>query len=93
MEEKQFTTEEMTEISKLQTRYQNAIFQLGELEIREQAVNEELSAIKDGKKKLKDAYREVQKDESQLLKDLTDKYGEGSLNIKTGTFTPAEKPE
>jgi len=88
-EEKKFTTEEIQEISKLQNRYQTAIFQLGELQIRKYSVEQELGNIKSVESKLQDEYLKIQQDESLLLKNLSDKYGEGSLNIKTGTFTPA----
>jgi len=31
---------------------------------------------------------EVREKENTLAKELTDKYGKGSLNIETGEFTP-----
>jgi hypothetical protein len=52
-------------------------------------VEQELGNIKSVESKLQDEYLKIQQDESLLLKNLSDKYGEGSLNIKTGTFTPA----
>ena len=37
---------------------------------------------------LKDKLSELQKQELTLAKSLSNKYGEGSLDLETGTFTP-----
>lgn len=92
-EEIRFTNEEMQQISKLQSRYQSTIFQLGESQLRKKSVELELENLKQIEEKLIGEYKSVQNDENSLLQQLTDKYGEGSLNIKTGTFTPKTKSE
>ena len=32
----------------------------------------------------------IEKEEAALAKSLTEKYGQGTLDIETGTFNPAE---
>jgi tmRNA-binding protein len=92
-EEIKFTEEELEKVATLQNKYQNSIFQLGELQIRKASLEGELEALKSVESNLKDEYLSIQKDETALLQSFTEKYGEGSLNIKTGTFTPAEKAQ
>lgn len=92
-EEKRFTDEELQQIAKLQSRYQSTIYQLGETQLRKKSTELELENLKEVENKLTEEYKSVQQEESNLLKSLTEKYGEGSLNIKTGTFTPKGKSE
>jgi len=46
----------------------------------EQLVNEKF--------RLEADYTQIQQNESQLVSELTEKYGVGNLDINTGTFTP-----
>jgi hypothetical protein len=39
---------------------------------------------------VKDEINKIEKEEQDLAKTLSDKYGRGSLDIETGTFTPTE---
>ena len=38
-------------------------------------------------------YAELQQKERDLVKELNDKYGPGSLDPQTGVFTPVPEPE
>ena len=38
----------------------------------------------------KDEVKKIENEERELAQKLSDKYGRGSLDIETGTFTPAE---
>jgi hypothetical protein len=90
MSEIKFTSEEMEQISKLQSRYQSTIFQLGETQIRKKSVDLETEYLKKVEDNLIEEYKKIQTDEGNLLQQLTEKYGEGSLNINTGTFNPKQ---
>ena len=79
----QFTNDEITKLRSLQAKFNNATIQFGQLKISQLKL-EESETI------LKKALAELEKEETTLAKSLTKKYGKGSLDIETGTFTPAE---
>ena len=79
----QFTNDEITKLRTLQSKFNNATIQFGQLKISQLKL-EESETI------LKKALAEWEKEETTLAKSLTEKYGKGSLDIETGTFIPAE---
>ena len=74
--EKQLTQEELQQVKSLQEQSQQVTIQLGTLEIK--------------KMQLKDQIKNLQQQEEQLAKSLSDKYGNGTLDIDTGKLTIAE---
>jgi len=65
------------------------------LQNRKRAVKEELSEIgfleirvKNKKTSVEEFYNETIKLEAEVAKTLEDKYGKGSVDIMSGTFTP-----
>ena len=78
-----FTNEEITQLRSLQTKFNNATVQFGQLKISQLKL-EESEVV------LKNALSQLEKEESTLAKSLTEKYGQGTLDIETGTFNPAE---
>ena len=76
MAEKQLTPEELQQVKSLQEQSQQVTIQLGTLEIK--------------KMQLKDQIKNLQQQEVQLAKSLSDKYGNGTLDIDTGKLTIAE---
>lgn len=83
-----FTQEEMQEIANLQRKYQEKIFQLGQVKFDEASIKEATERLKEKEKSLFDEWKDIQQEEQDILKKLADKYGDGSLNLKDGTFTP-----
>ena len=79
----QFTNEEITKLRNLQSKFNNATIQFGQLKISQ-------IKLKETESTLKNALKELEQEESTLAKSLTEKYGKGSLDIETGTFIPAE---
>ena len=73
MAEKQLTPEELQQVKSLQEQSQQVTIQLGTLEIK--------------KMQLKDQIKNLQQQEEQLAKSLSDKYGNGTLDIDTGKLT------
>lgn len=83
-----FTDEEMAQFKDLSSRYQENLVSLGQLYISRLELEEKNSALNEEEKKLKLLYASLQKLESELLNKITEKYGDGSLDPKTGIFTP-----
>lgn len=86
-----FTEQEMQSIAKLQNEYQQSIFALGQLDLEKTDLEQQLSQIKEQRDKVYDNWKNLQDQENQLLNSLSQKYGDGSLNLKDGTFKPIQK--
>ena len=79
MQETQLSQEELTQLKEVQTiqgslitSFGNIEYQLQSLELQKEQVIEQLEALK--------------QKEIDLGKALTEKYGNGSINLETGTF-------
>jgi len=79
----QFTNEELQKLRILQDKFNQTTVQFGQLSINKLKLEE-------AEVTLKNRLSELEKEEITLAKGLSDKYGKGSLDIETGTFTPAE---
>lgn len=93
-----FTTEELETIKNLQQKYYQKTMVFGQIQLERFGVNEtikdlqkNLSKLDDAEEKTKQEYLTVQKEETDFLTKITDKYGEGSLNMENGTFAPTPK--
>ena len=83
-QEVKFATEEIEKIQKLQADLNTTIFQFGQLKINQNRLEQQ-------EKILKDQLAQLEQQEKDIAKELTDKYGKGSLDIETGQFSPIEK--
>lgn len=83
-----FSEDELKQIANLQSKYEHTLFRMGETQIRRYMINEEIEKLKTIENELKEKYMGIQKEEEDILNELSNKYGEGELDIKTGTFTP-----
>jgi len=86
-----FTELEMQDIAKLQANYQQKIFELGQLELAKVELEQQQSDLTDSRNKLFEEWKRIQAQENSLLKQLSDKYGDGTLSLKDGTFKPIAK--
>ena len=76
-----FTEEELQSLQNLQSTYNQITLAMGQVSLQKiQLENREESIL--------NTLSEVREKENTLAKELTDKYGKGSLNIETGDFTP-----
>ena len=91
MEKIKFTPEEMVEIKDVGTKYQEKMFQFGQLYLERINLDKAFRELQDKEKKLQADYAEIEKMETTISEKLTEKYGEGSLSLSDGTFIPAKK--
>ena len=76
-----FTEEELQSLQNLQSTYNQITLTMGQISLSKiQLENREQSVL--------NTLAEVREQENTLAKELTEKYGKGSLNIETGEFTP-----
>ena len=86
-----FTEEELAEFKNLQSKFEEKFFQFGQLYLQKMALDSDIKNLLDEEKVLQNDYYSLQQKEKELFEKISTKYGEGSLNIKDGTFTKAEK--
>ena len=87
----QLTQEELQSIKDLQSKYNQTIFEIGALEAQLIAIEEQSEKIKKGKKGLVSDLVTIEQKESELIKSLQEKYGQGSIDPETGEITPIQQ--
>ena len=83
MEKKVLTKEEIKTLTNIQERYKKLVEVLGENEI--QIMNLELR-----KEQIKSNLIAIKADEVKLGKELEEKYGNGTISLESGEFSPIE---
>ena len=78
-----FTPEEIQEIQDLQQLYTTVVTQAGQVHLEEITLHERKGQVEAN-------FGEVKRKEQEILSNLNTKYGEGSINLETGEFTPVE---
>jgi predicted nuclease with TOPRIM domain len=83
MEKIQLASEELSKLQETNNKVADIITSLGQIEIQ-------ISLLQENKKSLLDSFAQIQQDQDQLAQELTQKYGDGKIDITTGEFTKAE---
>ena len=82
METKKLETTEIEKIKELQMRSANITTEFGNLEVLKLQVEAR-------KNELVNAYSALKEEEASFGKTLSDKYGDGNIDIEKGEFTPS----
>jgi predicted nucleic acid-binding Zn-ribbon protein len=88
VEEIKFSEDELKSLSELQTGYQEKQSLLGQLSVQRLLLDQQSEALEARLTEVQTEYEGVQQKERDLVKQLNEKYGPGSLNPETGVFTP-----
>ena len=80
--------EEFSEIKMIQSKFQESIYKLGNLQIEKMELDRMVTNFIEKEKKLKEEWISLQKLEEGLIDKIIKTYGEGNLNMANGTFTP-----
>lgn len=86
----QLTTEELQSIQDLQQKYNQTVFELGSAEAQIIAINTRLKQLTGDKEGLVADLITIEKKEQELVKSLSEKYGNGTINPSTGEITPIQ---
>ena len=89
-EAKKFEDADLEKLKVLQDRFNNIVLMLGQIDIeiiKNQTETERLAALKI---KLEADYKALRTDEQAMASQLTEKYGAGILDTRTGNFTQQE---
>lgn len=79
-EVKKLSEEELQQIKEIKQEYTSLALSLGELELQKSNLEKE-------KSRLLNYQDQLGNKETELAKQLTEKYGNGSINIETGEIT------
>jgi antitoxin component HigA of HigAB toxin-antitoxin module len=84
MENKKLTQEEVTQIKNIQDRMQAVQTELGQLELAKMD-------LANRRKNVEDYLQETRATEVDLVKELEEKYGKGTVNLGTEEFVPDQE--
>lgn len=82
------TEQEVQKVQELQNNYATITAQLGQLKIEMILVNEQLKRLTELENTFTAKYLSIQTDEETFAKQISEKYGDGDINIETGEFLP-----
>ncbi len=80
METKVLTQEELNALREIDNKQSNLIIQLGQIEYQ-------IALLENQKVTLKNSILQIEKENTDLGKILTEKYGNGNINLETGEIT------
>ena len=89
-EVKKLDQTEIDSIVDLRKRMSDKVLQFGELEVEMQLTIQRKEMLESEKVKLISDFEILQKEEKDTADKLNEKYGQGTLNIDTGEFIPAQ---
>ena len=95
MSEAKFTEDELKQVKEIQDSYFNIQNDFGQINIARLRLEKQLMSLEEQEENLNKNFFDTQESEIKFLEGITEKYGQGSLNPKTGVFTPnkSEKTE
>ena len=85
-----FSEEEKKKITEIQSKVLSITARLGEIEIGITTLESQFSSLKDEKDTLMKSYRELVDEENKFGEELRIKYGDGTYDVQTNTFTPSK---
>ena len=83
-----FSQEEMDKIKEIQSSYVGVQQAFGQLEVNRIRLEQQLDSTQQASVELREKFSEVQDNEQKFIEELNKKYGDGSLDLESGTFTP-----
>ena len=89
MSEVKFTEEEMQKLAQLQQSYQQLQATFGQLRVQKIMLDDQVANLEETEISVEEQYKKAQQTERDFVKELNEKYGPGTLDPATGTFTPA----
>jgi predicted nuclease with TOPRIM domain len=86
---KTFDQTDIEQVKELQGSYATTTAQIGQVEVELHLLEKRLRQIQDMRVNLFNTYEELQSKEQDLVKSLNEKYGDGVLDLDSGTFIPS----
>ena len=89
--EVKFDDNELKKLQELQNSYQDTILKFGQLKVQRTLLTQQLDGLDVAEKSLEEEYVGIQENESNIVKELNEKYVPGSIDTTTGVFTPTKE--
>ena len=83
MENKVLTQEELQSLKDFQSKEENLVLIFGQIAYQQETLDDQMDKAIEEKRKF-------EKERSDLALSLTEKYGNGTINIETGEIIPVE---
>ena len=83
-----FTEEEMKQIKEIQSSYLGIQQAFGQVHVNGIRLEQQIESNDKAIGQLREKFKEVQDKEQKFIEELNEKYGDGSLDLESGTFTP-----
>ena len=87
-----FSDEELQSLNELSQGYQNIQAAFGQMKVQHILAEQQISSIEEAEVQMESDYSDLQEKERELVQQLNEKYGPGSLDPASGVFTPAPAP-
>jgi flagellar biosynthesis chaperone FliJ len=84
------TAEELQQIKDLQSKYNQTIFEIGASEAQLIAFQQGIDKLHKAKEGLVSDLTTIEQKETELVKAMQEKYGQGNINSETGEITPIQ---
>ena len=88
-DEIKFSEEELKSLGELSQGYQNIQSAFGQIRVQKILAQQQLDGLDEAELKMEGDYNDLQQKERDLVAELNEKYGPGSLDPQTGVFTPS----
>ena len=88
-----FSDDELKSLSDLAQGYQTTQAAFGQLRVQKILLAQQQDGLEAAEVKLEADYISLQESERDIVKQLNEKYGPGTLDPQTGVFTPVESDE
>ena len=89
--EQKFTEPELKQLDEIQKEYATLQIKFGQLGFAKLRVENEVNNINESEQSIKKEFQVVQEKEEKFINGITEKYGEGFLDPKTGLFNTSKK--
>jgi len=83
-----FTDEELNSLKELRTNNANIVNQFGQVELEKFLADKRMEQLSEARLQLEVQLEKLQERERELVKELNDKYGVGTVDIDSGVFVP-----
>tara|TARA_Y100000593_G_C4178250_1_gene270669 strand:+ start:294 stop:569 length:276 start_codon:yes stop_codon:yes gene_type:complete len=83
-----FSDEEMQKLAGIQTSYREKMEKFGQAKVQRLLLEQQLAGLQSAEQQIEVEYKDVQESERKLVEELNTKYGQGTLDVETGIFTP-----
>jgi len=81
------TTEELATIKKMQADYSEITAKLGRLSVQKMLMETDLKSITSEIENQHNLYKQTNETETGFLQTISEKYGDGTVNLETGEFS------